>query len=529
MPEVNRRQFLARAGAAAGALAVPNIVRPLAARALGLPTTGPVGALDTNLLVSAAQLQQWEEQMVFLGPRYTGSVPHHQYVGFLKDYLDQQPGVTTTVDPAQGPFPRWEADHRQCALSIAEGNGSFTALEVMSYFPYSGNTSFLDGGALVAEMVDVGTGLPHDFAAGIATGSLRGKVGFLTMPRFRMTDAAGYPNYYLDDPDHTMLPTDEWNTWALSILAPQALATPKLAQQAGCAALVVALEASRDCAMGQYISFLGATLVGDQANGGPGLPILYVDYRTGELLRSRLSVLGSHTVARLSLPATIDPAATTPELLAVLPGQTDEVVLVTSHTDGISGSEENGPLAILAIANYFAQKPQRKRTLVFAFTGGHMCGYTTDTDWFLENHPEIVPNIAATMTLEHLGQRSFTDHPETDTFTSDGYSEIGVTYVSQNPLLIQSVTASYATEQLTRAPVCNGPGFGVSIPLFSARLPNYAYITGPNSLYQMDETRVLEQFDNARMHRELRTFVRILEAWESMTKEDLGTGISVTR
>jgi hypothetical protein len=398
----------------------------------------------------------------------------------------------------------------------------------MGYFPYSGNTSFLPGRALTSELVDVGMGLPHDFAVGIATGSLKGKIGFLTMPRMRMTTALGWPNYYVNDPEHTMLPTQPWNTWALSILSPQAQVTPALAEQAGCAGLVIALEASRDCAIGQYISFLGTTLIGDQEHRAPGMPILFVDYRTGQVLKSRLGVLGSSTVARVYLPAKIRESST-PELLAVLPGQTDEVVLVTSHTDGISGSEENGPLGMLAIARYFARKPQRKRTMVFAFTGGHMSGYTEDTQWFLDNHPEIVSKIAATMTIEHLGQRSYTDTPEEDSFTFDGYPEMGASYVSQNPLLINSVTASYATEGLERAPVVNGPGFGVSIPLFEARLPNFAYITGPNGLYQMDERMVLAQFDGNRMYREVRTFIRVLETWELMTKEELGAGISLTR
>jgi hypothetical protein len=186
---------------------------------------------------------------------------------------------------------------------------------------------------------------------------------------------------------------------------------------------------------------------------------------------------------------------------------------------------------MIAIARYFSQisQSQRKRTLVFAFTAGHMCGYTSDTNWFLEQHPEMIPKVAATMAIEHLGQRSYTDDPVANTFTSDGYSEIGVSYVSQNPMLIQSVIANYQTEGLQRSPVLNGPGFGVSIPLFGRRLPSYAFITGPNSLYQMDEALVLEQSDPVRMHQELRTFIRILQSWEGLTRDQLGAGVSLTR
>jgi hypothetical protein len=532
---LDRRRFLRNAALAAGAAMIPgSLLRQ--ARAAG-PLPPYVGELDTQRLVSAGELWDWQSYMVGLGPRFTGSPQHVAYLDFLEQEC-RSAGLTTFHDPTQY-FPRWDADYTACSLAILEAGGSSTDLEVMSYFPGSGNTSNMPGGALVAPVVDVGQGLPEDFAPGLATGGLKDAIAFCTEPPPPTTEVLAYPYYYNDDPDLTMNPATPWNKWSLGILTPQSLATPALAQQAGCAGMIIALQATRKCAYGQYISFLFSKVQGDQAHGAPGMPILYVDYHTGQYLRSRLSALGSSTTARMVLPSKTYPNTGTDEIVAFLPGadgdpndpSKGENVVVASHTDGTSASEENGPLGMLAIAKYFAQIPrsQRRRSMVFCFATGHFTGYTKDTAWFTAAHPEILANTAATLTVEHLGQKSFTDDPVANTYTDDGYPEIGISYVSQDPILIQSVIANYQTENLIRSPVLNGPGFGVSQAFFDAALPSYGFITGPNTLYQMDARTGLEGTDPARLHQEVRTFVRILQSWESLSREELSSGKSAAR
>ncbi|MEA2624465.1 MAG: hypothetical protein QOD06_510 [Candidatus Binatota bacterium] len=528
----SRRQFLRAAGALGGAALVGR--RALAQSVPPVPSF--VGSLEHAKLASQHEVWEWQNFMVDLGIRLPGSPQHVRYLDFLEEGCARA-GLRTFHDPTQR-YPRWEADYTKCALSILEDDGSATDVEAMSYFPGSGNTSKLPGGALVGPLVDAGQGLPEDFAAGIATGSMKGAIAFCTEPRLPTTDALAYPNYYLNDPDMTVTPVTPYRKWSLSILSPQSVATPALAEQAGCAGMIIALEATRKCALGQYVSFLLTEVRGDQANGAPGMPILYVDYRTGQYIKSRLQALGSTTRARMVLPSKTHPNTGTDEIVAFLPGATGDAndpskgenVIIASHTDGTSASEENGPLGMLALAKYFAKIPrsQRRRSLVFCFATGHFTdAYTKDTAWFTAHHPEIVANTVATLTVEHLGQKSYTDDPQADTYTYDGFPELALSYVSQHPLLIESVIANYQTENLTRAAVINGPGFGVSQAFFNANLPSYAFITGPNTLYQMDRETVLEGTDPARMHQEIRTFARILKGWENLSKEELRAGAAV--
>jgi hypothetical protein len=529
---LSRRRFLQAGALAAGAAMIPMAATRPGRAASVIPSL--VGDLDPARLTGPAELWDWQNFMVDLGPRFTGSPQHVAYLDFLEEEC-RRAGLTTFHDETQR-FPRWDADYNACTIELGEPGGPSTPLEVMSYFPGSGNTSNLPGGALVAPVVDVGQGLMQDFAAAAAIGGLKGKIAFCTEQPLPLSEALAYPYYYNDDPDLTMTPATPYKRWSLSILSPQSVATPSLAEQAGCVGMIIALEATRKCALGQYISFLFSKVRGDQANGAPGMPILYVDYKTGRYLKSRLQGLTSTTTARMVLPSKTYPDTGTDEIVAFLPGAdgsaTDpskgENVIVASHTDGTSASEENGPLAMLAIAKYFAQIPrsQRRRSMVFCFATGHFTGYTEDTGYFTSLHPEILANTAATLTIEHLGQKSFTDHPKADAYTDDGFPEIGISYVSQDPYLIESVIQNYRRESLIRSPVLNGPGFGVSQAFFNANLPSYGFITGPNTLYQMDAQTGLEGTDPARMHQELRTFVRILRSWESLSARQLSGGKS---
>jgi hypothetical protein len=533
---MSRRRFLGAAAATAGAAFLQTRGARALSSASGPPGSSLVGALRPRNLVSAEQLWEWQNFMVDLGPRFTGGPAHLAYLDFLESEC-RRLGLRTFHDPAQL-FPRWEADYTKCRLSIRDNGGASSGVEVMSYFPGSGNTSVLPGGAAVGPIVDAGQGLPQDFAAGLATGRFKGAIALVTEPPLPVTDALGYPAYYNYDPHHTMTPVTPFHKWSLSILSPQSLATPDLAEAAGCAGLIIALEATRQCALGQYISFL-ATIRGDQAKGAPGLPTLYVDYKTGQRLKQRLSLLGTPPVARMVLPSKTHPDTGTDEIVAFLPGRDGdprdpskgENVVVASHTDGTSASEENGPLGMLAIARYFAKIPrwQRRRSIVFVFATGHFTGYTKDTQWFIDHHPEILANTAATLTIEHLGQKSYTDDARSDRYTYDGFPEVGISYVSQDPALITSVAQNYSREKLTRAPVINGPGFGVGTPFFEAGLPSYAFITGPNTLYQMDARMGLAGTDRYRLHHEVRTFIRILSSWETLSKTALSAGKSAAQ
>ena len=62
----------------------------------------------------------------------------------------------------------------------------------------------------------------------------------------------------------------------------------------------------------------------------------------------------------------------THNIYGVVPGSTDEVLVMMSHHDGGAVNEASGPAVLIAMAKYFAQlKTPRKKTLLFFVIGSH--------------------------------------------------------------------------------------------------------------------------------------------------------------
>merc|ERR1712232_1202888 len=81
----------------------------------------------------------------------------------------------------------------------------------------------------------------------------------------------------------------------------------------------------------------------------------------------------------LNIKATLRLAGTrkpdeTAHVYGLLPGQSDEIVMLGIHSDGQNAVEENGIPSLLLMAKYLASLPKssRKYTLGFAAVAGHM-------------------------------------------------------------------------------------------------------------------------------------------------------------
>ena len=99
--------------------------------------------------------------------------------------------------------------------------------------------------------------------------------------------------------------------------------------------------------------------------------------------------------------------AVTHNVLGIVPGASDELVVLQSHTDGPNGLEDNGPEAIVAMAAYLAELPREElpRSVLVLLSTGH---FAIEEAWglesFLTTHADdLVPRIAAAISIEHLG------------------------------------------------------------------------------------------------------------------------------
>ena len=111
---------------------------------------------------------------------------------------------------------------------------------------------------------------------------------------------------------------------------------------------------------------------------------------------------------RLSLDAGERPLPTARNVVGVVPGDSDEVVVVNAHLDGwydAAGDNGDGLAVQVALARHFARPENRPaRTLVFVASGGHHSPGLNGPEHFVEMNPELAERAVLVLNLEHVAQ-----------------------------------------------------------------------------------------------------------------------------
>jgi hypothetical protein len=259
---------------------------------------------------------------------------------------------------------------------------------------------------------------------------------------------------------------------------------------------------------------------------GPPTPVptLWVGHAAGERLKAAAAKGAS---LKFVLDATVHEDTPSDTVWGVLPGATDEVVVINTHTDGCNATEENGGLAVTSLAWALSRLPkaERKKTYVFLMTTGHFShGFIRGAESWQKENPDLMAKAVACMTCEHLGAREWRDvagtYKDTGTFTP------GTAYTWTKPmarLFSEVVAASHADPMAAVDPTAPGQRFyGEGAAFWRAGVPTVAYITGPDYLMAAPpKGGEIEKLDKARLHQELVVFARTLEKIDAMSKAEI--------
>jgi len=257
-----------------------------------------------------------------------------------------------------------------------------------------------------------------------------------------------------------------------------------------------------------------------------GIPGLYVGRSTLDRLRA-MAGTGAH--ATMVLEAETFPDTPTDTLIATLPGATDEVVIVNTHTDGPNATEENGALGILALAKYFTKTPvrDRKRTLVFPLTTGHFAGpWVPSIRGVIEKHPDVIKRAVAAVTVEHLGCREWMDSaaagPNSMRYAATGKNEWSVAITPDKAMgkaLVDALQGSHDRAGVVNP--ANGGWLGEGGSLSRAGIPTIGYIPQPNYLLAGPADGCIEKLSADLMHSQIQVFTKLLHGIEAMTAAQL--------
>ena len=421
MRMTRRRLLKLGAGSvAASAIAPPASARVRASVSTRWPTgsLGPRGAVevDAGQFLSAAQLLEWQRELDALGLRATGSVVQERYVDTLRQRLERA-GVRQLHFESL-PHRRWLADAWSLHIS-GGGPGGETTVPTASYIPYSGSTP---GDGVTGQLVVIDPSHPP------AARSLRGRVALFALPVDALTYGAfaalAYRSY---DPAGILTPGGAYARAWLSVPALIAILDALVRAEAlGC---ICVLDLPADAAHGAYYPYDGVIRP---------VPGVFVDSATGARLR-RAAATGARV--RLQLRSQTQDVRTR-NLLGLIPGATDELMLLHSHTDGPNAIEDNGPNAIVAISQYLARLPRRSlpRTVMVLLTTGHFAGGAGVKAFVARHRDTTLRRTAAALTLEHLGAREWNPQPDGHSRLT-GHAEPGTIFTPESSALVE---ASYA-------------------------------------------------------------------------------------
>ncbi len=185
---------------------------------------------------------------------------------------------------------------------------------------------------------------------------------------------------------------------------------------------------------------------------------------------------------------------TSHNVLATLPGASDDWVIIASHHDAPWASaveDASGMALVLGQALYWSRVPHRLRphNLLFLLTSGHMTG-GAGTRSFIAAHRELLPRVVVEIHLEHVARRCIpvdgrlepTDAPEPRWW-----------FTSQHPELEALVGSAIRDEDLRRSFVLRPDTFSPDPPTDGAffhpeGVPIVQFLTAPMYLFDAADT-----------------------------------------
>lgn len=464
--ELSRRSVLL-GGAAAAGLALTGVPAQGATSKSAWPTAKLTGASAQKVtdaqFMPRRQIHAWQEALNDVGLRATGSTSHHRYIDGLASRMERV-GLKNVTYEGVG-FNRWTPG--TWSLDVV-GGSSAGKIRVAWYVPYSGSTP------------------SSGVTAPLTTTPTKGAIGLITVKPsslpYLLFDVIDYDTPLAIKHPSGYSPLNTYDrVWMAQGPVVEGMEAHKAA---GALGLVVILDLPREAADGQYMPYDGKIR---------GIPSLFVDREQGAVLTK---VAESGGKVRLKLTASTQ-RASTPNVYGIIPGASQELVMVQSHTDGTNGLEENGPEAMLAMAQYLARVPRKElpRSILFVMSTGHMSGMAMGTEAFLRRHKDdLVKRTAAAMSVEHLGAHAWLPDA-TGKYVKNGYEDnivfssphtemIKVARQIQNETAIGSnrVMRPYAKDTEGLSP--NGfwwPGDGEGLWRISG-LPSMQSIAGPTYL-----------------------------------------------
>lgn len=457
---------------------------------------------------SAEALRHEVEIMNGFGPRLTGSPAHKAYIEHLKQQI-RDLGLKVYSDPHF--FNRWEAKNASIVLHDANRT---VDIPVSSVFPYSGETP---PGGITGELAFLKDKRLSYIGA-------RGKIAVVRVSNLDILPSRLAFDERRAQPEDLHLPKNYSGPVATAFVNFPFLS---VAKAAGVKAVICIWSGLPDALVeGQYLPFI---------LDYQGIPALWVNETNGQIL---LDAAAQGKRVTFTLEAEWEKNCESESFYCILDGQnSEEAVIVNTHTDGTNCIEENGPAALIALLKCLKDKPLSRKH-IFVFVSGHfrlpdfkdvIGGGVQATSRWLAEHQDLWNGkrghikAVAGVSIEHLGCKDWQcvdgEYKPTD--------DIALEMVYTGNRMMDDIYF-HALEGRERVRTLTLRGhnflhFGEGQPLFNVHIPEIALVTAPDSLCVISDTNEMDKFDENLMLDQTQTFLNCLCRIDELPGDAIGS------
>lgn len=491
----------------------------LAAAASGRKIAG----YDPANVVPARELGAWLKQLHDFGPiRATGTPQCRAFEEWLaKEFT----ALGCRIERDQFRLTSWECDlARDCAISIKEDGGATRNLEVVAYYPFAASTR--GKGPVSGKLLYGGVGEQSGEAivAKYPAAELAEAIVVIEMP-LAGGGVRGTVKYYPGSfPDPLPPPANAPR------VASQGGSGPMKVLEGRCKGLILCYtDVSNEAARYNYLPF------SDQHRK---IPALWVGAEDTRYLKS---VAGKAT-ATIRCDAVLTPDARADSMIAVMRAPSDEVIYMTTHTDGPNEVNDNGALGLLAAARYMAKKPDRFRTVVFSLPTGHYAagairdpatgsGRPAGTGGNMAKWPQYVERAVAQIALEQMAAMEWADiggkWGPTGLPAPENWIPTPAVHETINALFLACAAGEnpkYSRSGLVESGQAPGEGGG----LRSRGIPGVGLMGSPHYFFRADPKGVLDKLNPEVMHNQVSIVAKLLTLMDRLTPSQLAGKSPIT-
>jgi hypothetical protein len=498
-------------------MCVIGLVGALAAVAGGGAPAAPAATcpdgVDAGSFASAERLLALNRKMDSFGRRPTASRAHERFIDWIERQMRAIPGVR--VKSLRYGIDRWL--ERRSRVSVGRerlpDSGAVPYAQVTSRRGVAGRLVYVPGGTAIDAADVEGKIVVRD----VATGSIPGA-------------AFNVLAWGFWDPDLTLVPYQLQDYERDYLGAGDRVADLRAAARGRAAGLVFVHGFPRRQVRGHYSPYDGH---------GWKVPAIYVGADEGERLK-QLAADGRRARVRIGAQRKRAPTRT---LIARLPGRSRVRTVVQSHTDGMNAIWDNGPPAMVRLAEYFAGLPRecRPRTIEFVFTTAHLYQSRGGSERYAKRLDRAYDRgtLALVTAIEHLGAKEYGALPRRDggpgrELVPTGLSEPTGIFTGQSPVLVAQTLAAVIDRDVRRTLILRGADLpSVSLPphhsfggegtsYHNHLIPTVALVAGPWSLY--NPAFGMEAIDGELMRSQTLVFADLIHSTATVPRELLAGG-----